>query len=95
MGFLIISDEQKLPKTDDVYEINNSEDINHIKKLLLREEDLILRVIVLGKGKTTARIKKIGTDFVKIIVDNAPPFVSLSIRFGIVAFFFFLFLIFF
>jgi len=31
----------------------------------------------------------------KIIVDNAPPFVSLSIRFGIVAFFFFLFFIFF
>ena len=29
----------------------------------------------------------------KIIVDNAPPFVSLSIRFGIVAFFFFLFFI--
>ncbi len=31
----------------------------------------------------------------KIIVDNAPPFLSLSIRFGIVAFLFFLFFIFF
>ena len=31
----------------------------------------------------------------KIIVDNAPPFLSLSIRFGIVALFFFLFFIFF
>ena len=31
----------------------------------------------------------------KIIVDNSPPFLSLSIRFGIVAFFFFLFFIFF
>ena len=31
----------------------------------------------------------------KIIVDNASPFISLSIRFGIVAFFFFLFFIFF
>ena len=29
----------------------------------------------------------------KIIVDNAPPFLSLSIRFGVVAFFFFLFFI--
>ena len=31
----------------------------------------------------------------KIIVDNATPFISLSLRFGIVAFFFFLFFIFF
>ena len=31
----------------------------------------------------------------KIIVDNAPPFLSLSIRFGIVAFLFFMFFIFF
>ena len=31
----------------------------------------------------------------KIIIDNAPPFLSLSIRFGIVAFLFFLFFIFF
>ena len=31
----------------------------------------------------------------KIIVDNAPPFLSLSIRFGIVAFLFFLFFLFF
>ncbi|MDP7042729.1 MAG: RsmE family RNA methyltransferase [Candidatus Thalassarchaeaceae archaeon] len=70
MNFLVLLEEQKILNTNNEYFINNPEEISHIKNLCQRDENSILKVIVLGKGKTTARIKECNNDFAKIEVDN-------------------------
>lgn len=85
MNFLVLSEYQRVLGHRDEYLIENPDELSHIKSILGMDENSVLRVVVLGKGRTTARIKEFTSGFAKIEVDNegftkgATKYVSLGL----------------
>ncbi|HIN45098.1 MAG TPA: RsmE family RNA methyltransferase [Candidatus Poseidoniales archaeon] len=85
MNFLVVSEDQKVLGNNEEYLIENPDELSHIKSILRMDENSVLRVVVLGKGRTTARIKEFNNDLARIAVDNegftkgATRYVSLAL----------------
>ena len=66
MNFLIISEREKIPKTNNEYLIQDDDDLKAIKKIHKKNKNHILRVILLGKGKTIGKITELSQKSAKI-----------------------------
>ena len=85
MNFLIISEREKIPKTNNEYLIQDEDDLKAIKKIHNKNKNHILRVILLGKGKTIGKIRELSQKSAKIEIDDmafvkgSKKFVSLAL----------------